>query len=245
MEAAVRALWMLGAARLIVAVPVASRDAVNRLERSADEVVCLVQPPWFRSVGQVVRRFRTDERRGSCAPVADTRARPARRARRASLAAAGRVTPPPWRESHPGAAAGARTRPRMSQDLPLVIRIDETSGTDEALPLDPTRLARGSPMPEQFARNLFSDPGGRFHTGIWRSSPGCLARELHGERALRADPRARASLRRSRPRMDVRGRRRVPCAVGFPGVVGNARSGTEALRDLRAGGSPGLRRGEP
>ncbi len=52
MEAAVRALRMLGAARLIVAVPVASRDAVNRLERSADEVVCLLQPPWFRSVGQ-------------------------------------------------------------------------------------------------------------------------------------------------------------------------------------------------
>ena len=52
MEAAVRALRMLGAARLIVAVPVASRDAVHRLERSADEVVCLLQPPWFRSVGQ-------------------------------------------------------------------------------------------------------------------------------------------------------------------------------------------------
>ncbi len=52
MEAAVRALRMLGAARLIVAVPVASRDAVSRLERSADEVVCLLQPPWFRSVGQ-------------------------------------------------------------------------------------------------------------------------------------------------------------------------------------------------
>jgi len=60
----------------------------------------------------------------------------------------------------------------MSQNPPLVIRIDETSGTDEALPLDPTRLAPGSPMPEQFARNLFSDQGGRFHTGIWRSSPG-------------------------------------------------------------------------
>jgi uncharacterized cupin superfamily protein len=60
----------------------------------------------------------------------------------------------------------------MSQNPPLVIRIDETSGTDEALTLDPTRLAPGSPMPEQFARNLFSDPGGRFHSGIWRSSPG-------------------------------------------------------------------------
>jgi predicted phosphoribosyltransferase len=52
MEAAVRALRALGAARLIVAVPVASRDAVNRLERSADAVVCLLQPVWFRAVGQ-------------------------------------------------------------------------------------------------------------------------------------------------------------------------------------------------
>jgi hypothetical protein len=60
----------------------------------------------------------------------------------------------------------------MSQNVPLVVRIDETSGTEEALTLDPSRLAPGSPMPEQFARNLFSDSGGRFHTGIWRSGRG-------------------------------------------------------------------------
>ena len=60
----------------------------------------------------------------------------------------------------------------MSQNPPLVVRIDATSGTEEALTLDPTRLAPGSPMPDQYARNLFSDPGGRFHTGIWRSSVG-------------------------------------------------------------------------
>jgi uncharacterized cupin superfamily protein len=60
----------------------------------------------------------------------------------------------------------------MSRKTPPVIRIDESSGTDEPLPLDPSRLAPGSPMPEQFARNLFSDAGGRFHTGIWRSSRG-------------------------------------------------------------------------
>jgi predicted phosphoribosyltransferase len=52
MEAAVRALRALGATRIVVAVPVASREAVSRLRRRADEVVCLLQPPWFRAVGQ-------------------------------------------------------------------------------------------------------------------------------------------------------------------------------------------------
>ena len=52
MEAAVRALRALRASRIVVAVPVASREAVSRLGRCADEVVCLLQPPWFRAVGQ-------------------------------------------------------------------------------------------------------------------------------------------------------------------------------------------------
>jgi len=60
----------------------------------------------------------------------------------------------------------------MSTTGPAVVRIDEFSGSEEALPLDPSRLAPGSPMPEQHARNLYSDVTGRFHTGIWRSSVG-------------------------------------------------------------------------
>jgi uncharacterized protein len=60
----------------------------------------------------------------------------------------------------------------MSTTGPAVVRIDEFSGSEEALPLDPSRLAPGSPMPEQHARNLYSDGTGRFHTGIWRSSVG-------------------------------------------------------------------------
>ena len=57
MEAAVRALRTLGATRIVVAVPVASRDAVSRLKRSADEVVCLLEPLWFRAVGQWYEDF--------------------------------------------------------------------------------------------------------------------------------------------------------------------------------------------
>ena len=60
----------------------------------------------------------------------------------------------------------------MSTTGPGVVRVDEFSGSEEALPLDPSRLAPGSPMPEQHARNLYSDGTGRFHTGIWRSSVG-------------------------------------------------------------------------
>ena len=50
-EAAVRSVRAYGASRVIVAVPVGSREAVERLRRVADEVVCLETPPDFRAVG--------------------------------------------------------------------------------------------------------------------------------------------------------------------------------------------------
>jgi len=53
-----------------------------------------------------------------------------------------------------------------------VTTIDATSAEEESLPLDPTRLAPGSPTPVQFVRNGFTDATGRFFGGIWRSSPG-------------------------------------------------------------------------
>jgi predicted phosphoribosyltransferase len=52
MEAAVRALRSLGARRVVVAVPVASQEALERIEALADEVVCLAAPPSFSAVGQ-------------------------------------------------------------------------------------------------------------------------------------------------------------------------------------------------
>ena len=45
--AALRALKRRGAARRIVAVPVAPPDTVERLEREAEEVICLMQPTHF------------------------------------------------------------------------------------------------------------------------------------------------------------------------------------------------------
>lgn len=50
--AAVRALRERGAARVVVAVPVASAEAVQRLRWEADEVVCPLVPPSFGSVGR-------------------------------------------------------------------------------------------------------------------------------------------------------------------------------------------------
>jgi predicted phosphoribosyltransferase len=52
MEAAVRALKALGARKVIVAVPVASGEARDRIATAADEVVCLATPMMFSAVGQ-------------------------------------------------------------------------------------------------------------------------------------------------------------------------------------------------
>jgi len=57
MEAAVRALQSLGARRVVVAVPVASPEARDRIAAAADEVVCLAAPEWFSAVGQWYRDF--------------------------------------------------------------------------------------------------------------------------------------------------------------------------------------------
>jgi putative phosphoribosyl transferase len=62
MEAAVRALRSLGAGRIVVAVPVASIEARERIAAVADEVVCLQTPPFFSAVGQWYERFdQTDD----------------------------------------------------------------------------------------------------------------------------------------------------------------------------------------
>ncbi len=57
MEAAARALRSLHAQRIVVAVPVASIEARERIAAVADEVVCLQAPPFFSAVGQWYDRF--------------------------------------------------------------------------------------------------------------------------------------------------------------------------------------------
>jgi len=50
--AAIRALKRRGAARVILAAPVAPSDSVREMRREADEVICLEQPEYFQSIGQ-------------------------------------------------------------------------------------------------------------------------------------------------------------------------------------------------
>lgn len=57
MLAAVRATRRREPARLVLAVPVASRDALKRLQREADNVVCLDAPAEFYAVGQFYVAF--------------------------------------------------------------------------------------------------------------------------------------------------------------------------------------------
>lgn len=56
-RAAIRAVRARGAAKVILAVPVAPRDTVAELEHEADEVVCLRAPGQFQAVGQWYGNF--------------------------------------------------------------------------------------------------------------------------------------------------------------------------------------------
>jgi putative phosphoribosyl transferase len=57
MHVATLAARRAGAERTIVAVPVASAEAVETLRRVADAVVVVATPRWFRAVGEWYRRF--------------------------------------------------------------------------------------------------------------------------------------------------------------------------------------------
>jgi putative phosphoribosyl transferase len=54
--AAAQVARQLGAARVVIAVPVGGADAADRIG-DADEVVCLLQPPGFQAVGSYYRDF--------------------------------------------------------------------------------------------------------------------------------------------------------------------------------------------
>ncbi len=57
MAAAVEAVRVLGAVRVVVAVPVASADALDRLADQADVIECPSVPSWFSAVGQCYDAF--------------------------------------------------------------------------------------------------------------------------------------------------------------------------------------------
>jgi predicted phosphoribosyltransferase len=57
MRAALRSVRQRSPARLVVAVPVGSREACQALRAEADEVVCLHAPASFNAVGSYYLRF--------------------------------------------------------------------------------------------------------------------------------------------------------------------------------------------
>lgn len=57
MAAAVKVVRQLGAATIVVGVPVGSPDAVNRIGAMVESIVCLSAPASFRAVGQFYRDF--------------------------------------------------------------------------------------------------------------------------------------------------------------------------------------------
>lgn len=90
-RAALRALRRAGPRRLVLATPVAPPQTINALRAEADEVVCLLEPPWFQAVGQFYDNFEqtTDEeviellrRAGEGSAAAAPAAAPAARANR-------------------------------------------------------------------------------------------------------------------------------------------------------------------
>lgn len=57
MIAAIRALQTLNPKRIVVGVPVAARDSLLKVAPLVDELVAVLTPEFFRSVGQWYRRF--------------------------------------------------------------------------------------------------------------------------------------------------------------------------------------------
>ena len=58
MRAALKAMRRRGAARLVLAVPVAPHDAITALRNEFDRVVCLAEPVRFRAIGVHYADFR-------------------------------------------------------------------------------------------------------------------------------------------------------------------------------------------
>ena len=56
-RAAVAVARRLGAARVVVAIPVGATDSVQLLRAEADEVVCPLQPGYFGAVSRFYRSF--------------------------------------------------------------------------------------------------------------------------------------------------------------------------------------------
>jgi len=116
---------------------------------------------------------------------------------------------------------------------PAVIKVDASSGNEDKLELDVARLAAGSPMPQQFVRNAYTDPSGRFFAGIWRSSVGAW-RVSYTENELCVLTAGRVRISDDAGGNGLSDPATASSCLQIPGPVGGPRAGTEVLRHLRA-----------
>jgi putative phosphoribosyl transferase len=88
-RAAIESMRRRGANRVILAVPVASKDSAANLREAADEVVVLSTPPWLFAIGEFYEDFSqtTDE---EVMDLLDRHAGPSASSRRMSTTTAGR-----------------------------------------------------------------------------------------------------------------------------------------------------------
>jgi putative phosphoribosyl transferase len=77
MLAAVRAARRMGATSITVAVPCASEESIQRLEREADLMVCLTDPAEFVSIGDFYERFDNAEQPHAHSPARAASDKPA------------------------------------------------------------------------------------------------------------------------------------------------------------------------
>lgn len=61
MKAAIQSMKDSGADKIVVAIPVAPPDTLREIEAMADEVVCLLAPPFFCAVGEFYEDFSQTE----------------------------------------------------------------------------------------------------------------------------------------------------------------------------------------
>ena len=121
----------------------------------------------------------------------------------------------------------------MSELGPEVLKIDEFSGREEPLELDPARLAPGSRPGATRAQPVHRCDRSVLRRHLAQQS-GRVARLLYRERVVPADRRPGPHQRRLRAHVDLRSRRLLRDARGLSRPVGSARAGAQVLRHLRA-----------
>ncbi len=167
-SAALRAVRERGARHVVLAVPVGSRQAVERLRPEADDVVCLETPANFRAVGAWYRDFdQTSDavvadllERGAGGVAPDT----------APAAAAGRSARRAEGRDHPAGRGAADRRPHPPGARPRAGDLRSRQRQQPAQPAQPARRGAAGRTPALRPCCSTSSPRPRSATGATSST---------------------------------------------------------------------------